>query len=78
MAKKKKNSANACLDAVKNYKFGKWLSGNSSAVEHNLPKVGVAGSNPVSRSISETFSFYIELLPQVCTQSVRAFTRFVF
>ena len=25
--------------------------GNSSVVEHNLAKVGVAGSNPVSRSI---------------------------
>ncbi len=25
-------------------------SGNSSVVEHNLAKVGVAGSNPVSRS----------------------------
>ena len=29
----------------------KWLGrGNSSVVEHDLAKVGVAGSNPVSRS----------------------------
>src|SRR5262249_14443797 len=28
--------------------------GNSSVVEHNLAKVGVAGSNPVSRSSSRT------------------------
>src|SRR5262245_1074622 len=28
--------------------------GNSSVVEHNLAKVGVAGSNPVSRSISSS------------------------
>ena len=28
--------------------------GSSSGVEHNLAKVGVAGSNPVFRSISKT------------------------
>ena len=27
------------------------LSGNNSVVEYDLAKVGVAGSNPVSRSI---------------------------
>ncbi len=30
-------------------------SGRSSGVEHQLPKLGVAGSNPVARSRSETF-----------------------
>ena len=29
-------------------------SGNSSAVEHDLAKVGVAGSNPVFRSLKKT------------------------
>jgi hypothetical protein len=31
--------------------FYKVYRGSSSVVEHNLAKVGVAGSNPVSRSI---------------------------
>jgi hypothetical protein len=31
-------------------RFATTNSENSSAVEHNLAKVGVAGSNPVSRS----------------------------
>jgi hypothetical protein len=33
------------------YAYVSQLSGNSSAVERNLAKVDVAGSNPVSRSI---------------------------
>jgi hypothetical protein len=33
------------------YAYISQLSGNSSAVERNLAKVDVAGSNPVSRSI---------------------------
>ena len=42
-----------------------WISvcGNSSVVEHNLAKVGVASSNLVSRSINETqndsFAFFL-------------------
>ena len=32
------------------------LSGSSSAVERQLPKLDVAGSIPVSRSIDQTFS----------------------
>ena len=44
--------------------------GNSSVVEHNLAKVGVAGSIPVSRStfiinIFEIFSLFSSILARV-------------
>src|SRR5213595_1565039 len=59
-----------CTIGARKYSRGtipKWLGfrscarvreagGNSSVVEHDLAKVGVAGSNPVSRSIPSTVS----------------------
>ncbi len=35
------------------------VSGNSSVVEHRLAKAGVAGSNPVSRSILFRLGFNV-------------------
>src|SRR5690606_41960294 len=53
-----------------------WLisCGSSSVVEHHLAKVGVAGSNPVFRSMNYFF-FYLGALAQLgerlpCTQEV--------
>jgi hypothetical protein len=35
-----------------------WICGRSSAVEHNLAKVGVDGSNPFARSMKQlTFQY---------------------
>ena len=34
----------------KSHRLRQYISGSSSVVEHRLPKPGVAGSNPVSRS----------------------------
>ena len=40
-----------CLEVV-------WICGRSSAVEHNLAKVGVDGSNPFARSIKMNILIY--------------------
>src|SRR5437667_8147291 len=54
--------------------------GNSSVVEHDLAKVGVAGSNPVSRSITCTVSSVLALgrrsqvaKAEVCKTSIQRF-----
>src|SRR2546428_6103974 len=55
-------------------------SGNSSGVEHDLAKVGVAGSNPVSRSITRTVSSVLTsgrrsqvAKAEVCKTSIQRF-----
>src|SRR5439155_4459260 len=54
--------------------------GNSSVVEHDLAKVGVAGSNPVSRSITCTVSSVLTsgrrsqvAKAEVCKTSIQRF-----
>src|SRR5262245_25956244 len=52
----------------------RFLSGNNSAVECNLAKVEVAGSNPVSRSIlltTKSKSFFIAAVAEKCGVSQR-------
>jgi hypothetical protein len=57
----------------------RFLSGNNSAVECNLAKVEVAGSNPVSRSISHprTLSFFNAESAEECgdKESTRQFLK---
>src|SRR5262249_5946840 len=48
---KKSRKLTLCNDFVNIRRGRESKCGNSSVVEHNLAKVGVAGSNPVSRSI---------------------------
>src|SRR5678815_5865978 len=49
--------------------------GNSSVVEHNLAKVGVAGSNPVSRSTFECGMWRRSQVAkaEVCKTSIQRF-----
>lgn len=41
---------NSCMESVSMLKSNSYLRGSSSVVERQLPKLNVAGSNPVSRS----------------------------